>query len=130
MVSTKACLFSSLSLNQLREKVRLGWSEQERQIPQFVLFDVKVRFVSVPEGSKNDRLEDTICYAQLSDAIHALCQKTEFRLIEKLGRDTYLALKTLLPDSTPLWIRITKENPPIPHLEKGASFCFGDWSES
>ena len=82
-----------LNLNGLRCRVRLGWEAQERVQPQWVFFDVAVRFQELPEGCISDRLEGTIGYDALSDWIRELCDSGEFRLIEKLGYQVYLRLR-------------------------------------
>lgn len=130
MPSTEPCPFSALTLNGLRLKVRLGCGEEERQIPQFVKFDIRVRFRQLPSGCTSDQLTDTVCYSQVSDKLSEICNRTEYLLIEKLGWDAYQALKEMIPPSVDLWVRLTKEKPPIPYpLEQGASFCVGDWTD-
>jgi dihydroneopterin aldolase len=77
-----------------------------------------------------DLLEETICYAKLSDEIQKVCNKREYQLIEKLTWDTYISIKATLPKDIQLWLRATKERPPIAHLEGGSSFSIGDWNPS
>ena len=93
MALPKPCRFSSLSIANLRLKVKLGCGEEERQIPQFVSFAAEVRFKDLPQGCFSDRLDETICYALLSDKIRSLCNNNEYHLIEKLGWDVYAAIK-------------------------------------
>jgi dihydroneopterin aldolase len=122
--------FCALSLQGLRLKVKLGWSENERAIPQEVSFDIRVRFPSLPNGCKTDQLSETLCYAKICQEIQDLCLHEEYRLIERLGYTVFSSLKNFIPDSVQLWLRITKVSPPIPHLELqgGASFSIGDWN--
>lgn len=129
MVSNAVCQFSALTLNGLRLKVRLGCQEEERQVPQYVRFDVRLRFASMPGGCLSDKLEETFCYAEISDRIREVCAQREYHLIEKLAWEAFSTLKERLPQSTKLWLRTTKEKPPIEDLEDGASFCLGDWDE-
>src|SRR2546423_1880040 len=100
MASTELCKHSRLSLNGLRLQVKLGCHREERQIPQFVRFDVQICFKSPPAGCISDQLEDTVCYARLSELTRNVCNKSEYHLIEKLGWDVYSALKESLPQST------------------------------
>jgi dihydroneopterin aldolase len=130
MVSNKLWPASTLILNGLRQSVRLGCEADERQVPQFVRFDIRIRFESRPLGCVSDNLKDTICYAQLSDCIQKVCRLTEYRLIERLCWDTYVAVKEFLPAGTLLWIKVHKERPPIPYENQGTSFILGDWLES
>ncbi len=129
MVSEKACLFSTLSLNSLRLLVRLGCSEQERKIPQFVRFDVRLRLSELPRGCFSDQLEESICYDHLSQVIAEICNRQEYALIEKLGYDAFKALRETVSPQTQLWLLTTKEAPPVQGLEGGASFSIGDWPE-
>jgi dihydroneopterin aldolase len=130
MEFTETCQFSALTLNGLRLKVKLGCGEEERQVPQFVRFDVRLRFSSPPRGCFSDNLEETTCYAQLSDQLHQICDQGEYLLIEKLGWKAFVALKRIIAPTSQLWLRVTKEKPPIADpLQDGASFCIGDWAE-
>lgn len=130
MAFNEICQFSELSLNHFKTQVHLGCSDDERCIRQTVYFDVKVKFPKLPLGVLNDRLEDTVCYAALSDRISKVCEKTEFHLIEKLGGDVFSSLRELVPPQVKLRIQVTKEKPPIDNLLGGASFCLGDWDEN
>lgn len=129
MASSDIYPFSSLTLHGLRLKVRLGCESEERAIPQYVQFDVRVRFKTLPSGCLSDSLDQTICYAQLTNQIRKISEKQEFRLIEHLGWQIFASLKEILPANTPLWIRTLKEKPPIEDLQGGASFTLGDWDE-
>lgn len=130
MVSNRPWPVSTLVLNGLRQPVRLGCEAEERQSPQFVRFDVKIRFESRPVGCISDSLRDTVCYADLSDRLQKVCRLTEYHLIEKLCWDSYQSLKKQLPEGALLWIKVHKERPPIPHENQGTSFILGDWLES
>ena len=117
---------SSLALRGLRLKVRLGCHADERAIPQSVRFDVQIRFPKLPGGCFSDDLDETICYARISDQIRILCLNHEYRLVEKLGWTVFSTLKENLPPHLKLWIRIIKENPPVADLTEGTSFTVSD----
>jgi dihydroneopterin aldolase len=125
MAFTKQCQ-SSLSLNGLRIPVRVGCGPDERAQTQIVRFDLRVDFASLPLGCHTDSLEDTVCYARMSEEIHRVSTRQEYRLIESLGLQTFAALKELLLPNQTLWLKVTKEKPPIPHLNEGASFVIQD----
>jgi len=127
MALPKRCLFSCVSITDLRLKVRLGCGEAERQVPQYVSFDAEVRFRELPSGCFTDRLEETVCYAAMSEKIRALCERGEYHLIEKLGWDVYSAIQEILPETSQLKIKIKKEKPPVPDLHGGSAFVLGDW---
>ncbi len=119
--------YSQLSLKKLRLLVSLGCSPEERQVLQYVSFDLEVRFIVPPQGCMTDSLEQTVCYAKLSQKIKEVCDRREYQLIEKLGWDIYQAVREDLPEQSLLWLRATKEHPPVAHLEGGAAFSLGDW---
>jgi dihydroneopterin aldolase len=113
----------ALALNDLRLEARLGCGADERAKPQGVRFDLSVRFDRLPEGSKTDRLDGTICYAELSEKLRALCKEREFHLIENLGYEAYRRIDPGPP--LKLWLRVTKLKPPVAGLEGGSSFELG-----
>jgi len=121
---------SSISINRLRILVSLGCSAEERQTLQYVSFDVQVRFSEPPRGCITDSLEETVCYAKLCKKIKEVCDRSEYQLIEKLGWDVYQGIKEFLPKDSQLWVRATKEHPPVPQLEGGSAFSIGDWVHS
>lgn len=121
------CLFSSVSIIGLRLQVKLGCGEAERQVPQYVSFDAEVRFKQIPQGCLTDRLEETVCYAAMSEKIRALCEGHEYHLIEKLGWDAYSSIKKILPETSELRVKTTKEKPPVADLHGGSVFIIGDW---
>jgi dihydroneopterin aldolase len=120
----------ALSLASLRCQVRLGCGADERAKPQDVSFDLSIKLDRLPEGSKTDRLEGTFCYAEISDAIRAVCAEREFHLIESLGYEAYRRVEPLLVRAggripPKLWLKVTKLRPPVSGLEGGASFELG-----
>ncbi len=126
MAFTKQCLSSQLTLHGLRLPVHLGCSAEERLRPQFVRFDVTVRFSSLPEGCETDRLEQTVCYARLSEILSNVCQAREYQLIEKLGWDAFRAVREIIPTQDQLTLNVVKERPPVASLEGGASFTISE----
>jgi 7,8-dihydroneopterin aldolase/epimerase/oxygenase len=125
-----ACQQRSLSLNNLRFPVKIGCSEQERAVPQYVRFDVQIRFEDLPRGCLSDELKDTVCYFRTAQRIREICNRSEYQLIERLGWEVFSELKELMPAPLKLGVRITKEKPPVPGLEGGASFFLAEWAES
>lgn len=130
MASTEPCLHSSIGLRRLRFAVKLGWGEEERKTPQFVFFDIQLRFPALPKGCITDELNETVCYGEMSGVVRQICQQGEFRLIEHLGYRVYSAVKEFIPPRHLLWVKITKEKPPVPELLDGSTFSLGDWVET
>lgn len=115
-----------LSLEGVRLEVRLGAGEEERARPQPVELDVEIHFDRPPGACRTDRIEDTICYAQLVEAARELVVGHEFRSIERLGAALHERLRQELSEGARLWIEVTKLAPPIEGLRGGARFVLGD----
>ena len=117
-----------LEFRGARLEVRLGCSAEERAVPQAVDLDLAVRFPELPSACESDKLEDTVCYAELIDAARAACAGREFRLVERLAHELFAALRPLIPPGTELWLRATKLDPPVRGLAGGVAFSLGDFA--
>jgi 7,8-dihydroneopterin aldolase/epimerase/oxygenase len=124
-----ACQFQCMSLNNLRFLAKIGCTEQERALPQYVRFDVQIRFPSLPTGCISDDIKDTVCYFNTAQRIGDICNRSEFKLIERLAWEVFSELKEFMASELIVGVRVTKERPPVPGLEGGASFCLGQWAE-
>lgn len=119
---------SILEFRGARLEVRLGCSEAERARPQAVDLDVAVRFAELPVACASDKLEDTLCYAELIDAARAACVGREFHLLERLAHELFGRLRALVPPGAELWLRATKLRPPVVGLSGGVAFSLGDFA--
>lgn len=122
---TKPCQ-SSLSLNGLRLPIKLGCGPEERVEPQMVRFDVSVSFATLPVGCRSDSIEDTACYARIAEEVSRVSVRQEYHLIESLALQAFAAIKEILTPDQRLWLKVTKEKPPIPFMNEGASFIIQD----
>ncbi|MEX2207246.1 MAG: dihydroneopterin aldolase [Myxococcota bacterium] len=118
---------SVLEFRGARLEVRLGCSAEERARPQPVDLDLAVRFKELPAACTSDRLEDTLCYAELIEAARKACAGREFRLVERLAHELFGRLRPLVPEGAELWLRATKLRPPIDGLHGGVAFSLGDF---
>lgn len=118
--------FGILRLNRFEVFVKLGCSELERQTPQAVHFDIALRFPSLPPGCQTDALSETVCFDDIANCLRHVIQDREFKLVEKLVYDSYLALTKIAPVRTSVWVQATKVSPPIEGLKGGASFSVGE----
>lgn len=118
-------LFSSLLIRDLELRVFLGWPEKERLKEQRVLLNADIRYANPPAGCETDKLEDTVCYAEVIEQVREKIGDKHFHLIEYLSHDIYHIMKPLLPEKALLTIRITK-HPMIAGLTGGVQFSFGD----
>jgi dihydroneopterin aldolase len=119
---------SILEFRAARLDVRLGCSAEERAKPQAVDLDLAVRFRELPAACASDRLEDTLCYAELIEAARAACVGREFQLVERLAHELFMCLRALVPADAELWLRATKLHPPVDGLRGGVAFSLGDFA--
>lgn len=117
-----------LEFRRARLAVRLGCSDAERAAPQAVDLDLAVRFAALPPACASDRLEDTVCYADLIEAARTRVAGREFRLVEHLARELFTALRPLVPADAGLWLRATKLAPPVEGLAGGVAFSLGEFA--
>jgi len=117
-----------LEFRGARLEVRLGCSAEERAEPQPVDLDLAVRFRELPLACASDKLEDTLCYADLIDAAREACAGREFHLVERLAHELFGRLRALVPADAELWLRATKLHPPVAGLHGGVAFSLGDFA--
>jgi len=119
-----------LSVLDLRIWVHLGCSDQEKFNPQLVSLNIELYFKSLPEGAKNDRLEDTVCYSDLVQNVKSFCQNRKFNLIEHLTTEIYRVVEDSLKQHRSLvsFICVTghKISPPVPDIHGGVTFTYCD----
>ncbi|MFT3763659.1 MAG: dihydroneopterin aldolase [Pseudoxanthomonas sp.] len=78
----------------------------ERVAPQKLRFDVEMGCDNRKAGA-SDELADTIDYAQVADAIVAICAESKFQLVEALAERVAAELLRRFPIET-LSLRVTK----------------------
>ncbi|MBK5256513.1 MAG: dihydroneopterin aldolase [Vicinamibacteria bacterium] len=115
-----------LTIRGIRLPVRLGCPADERLKPQLVEIDVRIRFDPPPRAMVTDRLEDTVCYSVLVDAIKKVVADREFSLIEHLASEIFNSLRRIVEPPHKLRVTVLKVSPPIPELTRGAKFTVGD----
>ena len=119
--------FHSLRLDGLSLQVHLGCTQEERRAPQEVRLSVEFRFEIPPAGAVSDRLEDTVCYAEVSSALKAELETGEFNLIEKLGCDAYRIVKSIAGENVSVAMSAHKVRPPVVGLEGGTTYRCADF---
>lgn len=119
---------SQLILEKLNLKVKLGYLAEERSIPQWVSVKITLNFTKLPMGCFNDQLNDTFCYATLSDELQKFCDKHSFKLIEAFAYHLHQFIKNKLSElkneKIGLALCVTK-NPKLSQLNQ-ASFLISD----
>jgi 7,8-dihydroneopterin aldolase/epimerase/oxygenase len=66
--------------------VWLGCYEHEKRRKRSVSIDIEIYFKEPPLGVRTDRLEDTVCYAELARYLREAVEDKSFDLIEKLSK--------------------------------------------
>jgi len=116
---------ATLHVRRLELNVNLGWRSQERKQEQAIELDLDIQYPSLPKACETDDLQDTVCYAQLTDAIRQQISHKNYRLVEHLSAEIYTIAKAHLPQETKLMVRLTKY-PKIEGLIGGVCFDYGD----
>ncbi len=114
-----------LQIRQLDLQLNLGWRSKERAKEQGILLDIDLDFPCAPTACETDHLDNTVCYDQLIQTIRQQLGDKHYRLVEHLGRDIYMIVKSQLPANTSAAIHITKF-PKIAGLTGGVCFTYGD----
>ncbi|MES3037344.1 MAG: dihydroneopterin aldolase [Bdellovibrionota bacterium] len=120
-------IVNSLRINDLSLQVRIGCTEEERAQPQEVRVSIEMRFPQLPVGAVSDLLNDTICYAKVSEAIKEHCEKSEYKLIERMALDCLQILRPFSESKAQVGLMVHKVKPPIPSLLGGTTYRCGDF---
>lgn len=111
----------SIGVHAFRLPVRIGWRDAERETAQIVRFDLEIALPEAPAATVSDDLIQTIDYQGVCDVIRQTAGRGPYRLLERLAQVVRDELDQVLPDGAALTLTVTKERPPIPNLEGGAS---------
>ncbi len=113
----------NLIVSDLRAWVHLGCREEEKFHPHLVSIDIEFSFSAPPSALVTDKLEDTVCYAEATKVIQALCQNKRFNLIEHLTHDIHQGISKTLGDGASLIstikVSLCKVSPPVPGIQGG-----------
>jgi len=117
------------SINRLHLAAHLGCYAKERSRAQQVEASVRFYFPKVPDCAVNDN-GSFIDYDTVSNDLHRIVAKEEFRLIEYMAMQLYRHVRKVVNKQAgkdvKIWIKLTKLAPPVPHLQGGASFVYSD----
>jgi dihydroneopterin aldolase len=114
-------------LEDLSLQVRLGCSESERATPQEVRLTVELRFEGAPKAIFSDDLNETICYAKISEALKKRLQSREYKLIEKMAADAFETVYEFSQAQAQIGIAVHKVRPPVEFLKGGSWYKCGDF---
>lgn len=120
-------VYHSLFLEDLSLQVRLGCTEEERRTPQEVRLSAEFRFEAAPGGYESDRLEETVCYAEVSTKLKDWIESREYKLIEKIAADGYRITKEIAGRDVGVALVAHKVRPPVERLQGGTKYRCGDF---
>ena len=116
-----------LEIRDLVLPVHLGCEAEEREVPQEVAFSVAVRMPGRPQACVTDDLNDSICYAEISEVILKQVVGREFKLIEYLAQEVFQAIKAMRTSDFLMRLEIHKLHPPVANLRGGSFFSIGEF---
>ncbi len=102
-----------LCLTGLRFSAYIGWTEQERMDLQSICISLELFLNGVPNATRSDSLEETICYGYLTEKIKDRVENKEFRLLEKVAATIEESLEEYKPLIRSYEVRVSKANVPI-----------------
>lgn len=122
--------FHSLRLEDLSLHVHLGCTPEERAFRQEVRVTIEIRFAEMPAAVENDRLTDTVCYAEISQSVQAACEEREYHLIERMAGEIYQIARKIIGSEAhaALAVQVHKVRPPVPSLRGGSFYRLGDFA--
>ena len=116
---------TSLIIQDLALQVRLGCLPDERVTPQEVRISVEFRFPEPPRANCSDELTDTICYAEVCEALKTIADEQEYKLIERLAQRLWEKLSSIT--DVPFSLSVHKVSPPVLGLRGGSILRMGDF---
>jgi 7,8-dihydroneopterin aldolase/epimerase/oxygenase len=129
-VSAAPIALHILRMHRLELDVRLGCEADERARPQKVELDVILRFAAAPGACRSDRLDETVCYADLAILARDLVARREFRLVEHLAYELLTAFRRRIHAEVRVDLTVRKVAPPVEGLLGGVSFTIEEGTDS
>lgn len=96
----------------LRVETRVGWTDEERARPQFVLVDLDLE-MDAAASSASDELADTIDYGAVIAEVARYVSSQEARLLERLAAEV-AEMVSAVNGVKRVTVEIAKEVVPVP----------------
>ncbi|HEY6396650.1 MAG TPA: dihydroneopterin aldolase [Solirubrobacteraceae bacterium] len=90
----------------------VGVTEPERQVGQRLLIDARID-VGQCDATVTDRIEDTVDYGEVCEAIYLVAQQRSYKTLERLCSAVAERLLDRY-DVQGVWIKAAKPEPPLP----------------
>jgi len=113
---------AEMTVRDLEIWVRLGCSTEERAVPQPVAISARISFACAPRACESDRLEDTVCYAQLATTLGRRAAQRPYQTVESLTFALVEAMRSAIPAGVRFALEVTKLRVPVAGLRGGVSF--------
>ena len=102
----------TIEVSGLSLYTHLGVTEAEREVGQRLVIDLRLE-VGECDAIVTDRVEDTIDYAEVCEAVALAAQQRSYRTLERLCAAVAERLVHHFGAES-VWIKIAKPEPPIP----------------
>lgn len=100
-----------IRIKELRLPAHVGWGDDERSRPQWLVFDIDVA-LDLSAAAASDDLADTLDYHAAVDSVAELVRASRARLLEHLaGRVAELLAGR--PGVRAVTVEVAKESPPL-----------------
>jgi dihydroneopterin aldolase len=101
----------TIEISGLSLYTRMGVTEAEREVGQRLLIDIRLD-VGHSDATITDRIEDTVDYSEVCNAVWLVAQQRSYRTLERLC--TAVADHLLESyDTHAVWVKAAKPEPPI-----------------
>jgi dihydroneopterin aldolase len=101
----------TIEISGLSLFTHVGVTSAEREVGQRLLLDVRLD-VGECDATVTDRIEDTVDYSEVCDAVNLVAQQRSYKTLERLC--TAIADKLLERyDAHAVWVKAAKPEPPI-----------------
>jgi dihydroneopterin aldolase len=101
----------TIEISGLSLYTHMGVTEAEREVGQRLLIDVRLD-VGQSDATITDRLEDTVDYAEVCNAVWLVAQQRSYRTLERLCAAVADHLLERY-DTHAVWVKAAKPEPPI-----------------
>lgn len=115
-----------LTLSDLRFKVNLGVTAEEREKLQEIHIDFKFFFADLPKAVYSDSISQTICYFTIAEKIQNFCQEKNFNTLEYLCHVLHGYVREQVDKTVGIWMKVCKHYASSQVIIGPACFEYGD----
>ena len=101
----------AIEISALSLFTHVGVSAAEREVGQRLLLDLRLE-IGECDATVTDRIEDTVDYAEVCDAVNLVAQQRSYKTLERLCAAVAERLLERY-DAHTVWIKAAKPEPPL-----------------